>query len=135
MCVREGREGRGLLRSNLLLYSLGRSSSGHPIRCTADPSHTNTPTPDQPTRKLTPDPTTTQVSDFGLSRPICHGETHVSMGSAVGTIAYSAPEIFACSISKKPSDVYSFGIMRESQQSTSAHRVGDLRVGQSTWLA
>lgn len=35
------------------------------------------------------------------------------MGSAMGTIAYTAPETFATNIAKKPSDVYAFGIMRE----------------------
>lgn len=36
-----------------------------------------------------------------------------SLGSALGTIAYSAPETFADNQVKKPSDVYAFGIMRE----------------------
>ncbi len=35
------------------------------------------------------------------------------MGSALGTIAYSAPETFLHNKLKKPSDVYAFGIMRE----------------------
>lgn len=54
-----------------------------------------------------------QVSDFGLSRPLTQGETHVSLGSAMGTIAYTSPESFSTNIAKKPSDVYAFGIMRE----------------------
>lgn len=36
------------------------------------------------------------------------------MGSALGTIAYSAPETFLHNKLQKPSDVYAFGIMRES---------------------
>ena len=55
-----------------------------------------------------------QVSDFGLSRPINLGETHISLGNALGTIAYTAPETFATNMAKKPSDVYAFGVMSES---------------------
>lgn len=36
-----------------------------------------------------------------------------SIGSTLGTIAYSAPETFSTNRLKKPSDVYAFGIMRE----------------------
>ena len=36
-----------------------------------------------------------------------------SLGSALGTIAYTAPETFTNNCVKKPSDVYAFGIMRE----------------------
>ncbi len=43
-----------------------------------------------------------------------------SLGSALGTIAYSAPETFAHNQLKKPSDVYAFGIMREWQAALAA---------------
>ena len=59
-------------------------------------------------------PLNLQVSDFGLSRPINLGETHISLGNALGTIAYTAPETFATNMAKKPSDVYAFGVMSES---------------------
>lgn len=36
-----------------------------------------------------------------------------SMGSTLGTIAYTAPETFTTNCVKKPSDVYAFGIMSE----------------------
>jgi serine/threonine protein kinase len=48
-----------------------------------------------------------------------------SLGSALGTIAYTAPETFTNNCVKKPSDVYAFGIMREhrphAQLPTSHH--------------
>lgn len=52
-----------------------------------------------------------------LTLPCCR-PTHLtapasSLGSALGTIAYSAPETFATNRLRKPSDVYAFGIMRE----------------------
>eukprot|EP00891_Asterochloris_glomerata_P006439 jgi/Astpho2/6439/e_gw1.00094.16.1_t len=52
-----------------------------------------------------------KVSDFGLSRPLLESEDEVAAGNHVGTIMYSAPEIFATSRLTKPGDVYAFGIM------------------------
>lgn len=54
----------------------------------------------------------------GLSRPLLESEDEVAAGNHVGTIMYSAPEIFATSRLTKPGDVYAFGIMRETGRSS-----------------
>ena len=64
-----------------------------------------------------------QVADFGLSRPLELGATHASMGSALGTIGYTAPETFATNCVKKPSDVYAFGILRKRAGGGASHAV------------
>ncbi|KAL0038667.1 hypothetical protein WJX79_002430 [Trebouxia sp. C0005] len=52
-----------------------------------------------------------KVSDFGLSRPLQESEEDVPAGNHVGTIMYTAPEIFRDCRLTKPGDVYAFGIM------------------------
>eukprot|EP00887_Chlorella_sp_A99_P003741 scaffold7.g3741.t1 len=52
-----------------------------------------------------------KVSDFGLSRLMIPHQTHISVGSTMGTTAYTAPEVFISNAAKKTSDVYAFGIM------------------------
>ena len=47
----------------------------------------------------------------GLSRPLQESEQDVPAGNHVGTIMYTAPEIFRDSRLTKPGDVYAFGIM------------------------
>lgn len=47
----------------------------------------------------------------GLSRPLQESEQHVPAGNHVGTIMYTAPEVFRDSCLTKPGDVYAFGIM------------------------
>ena len=56
----------------------------------------------------------THLVPAGLSRPLLESEVEVAAGNHVGTIMYSAPEIFATSRLTKPGDVYAFGIMRET---------------------
>ena len=58
--------------------------------------------------------TVTHLVPAGLSRPLLESEDEVAAGNHVGTIMYSAPEIFATSRLTKPGDVYAFGIMRET---------------------
>ena len=50
----------------------------------------------------------------GLSRPLQESEQHVPAGNHVGTIMYTAPEIFRDSRLTKPGDVYAFGIMSKN---------------------
>ncbi|KAL3138446.1 hypothetical protein ABBQ32_006236 [Trebouxia sp. C0010 RCD-2024] len=52
-----------------------------------------------------------KVADFGLSRPLQESEQDVPAGNHVGTVMYTAPEIFRDSRLTKPGDVYAFGIM------------------------
>lgn len=47
----------------------------------------------------------------GLSRPLQESEQDVPAGNHVGTVMYTAPEIFRDSRLTKPGDVYAFGIM------------------------
>lgn len=47
----------------------------------------------------------------GLSRPLQESEQDVPAGNHVGTIMYTAPEVFRDSRLTKPGDVYAFGIM------------------------
>ena len=47
----------------------------------------------------------------GLSRPLQGNDVDVPAGNHVGTIMYTAPEIFQDSRLTKPGDVYAFGIM------------------------
>ena len=76
-------------------------------------SHTHPP-PRPPARP-------SQVADFGLSQPLELGATHASMGGALGTIAYTAPETLVTNRMKKPSDVYAFGILREPAGCSTVH--------------
>jgi serine/threonine protein kinase len=51
-----------------------------------------------------------KVADFGLSRPVPHGATHITTDPA-GTTGYIDPEYYEhCHLSDK-SDVYSFGVI------------------------
>ncbi|DBA71006.1 TPA: hypothetical protein ACH3X2_011438 [Trebouxia sp. C0005] len=59
-----------------------------------------------------------KVSDFGLSRPLQESEEDVPAGNHVGTIMYTAPEIFRDCRLTKPGDVYAFGIMSKSYART-----------------
>jgi len=49
-----------------------------------------------------------------LSRPLQESEEDVPAGNHVGTIMYTAPEIFRDCRLTKPGDVYAFGIMSKS---------------------
>lgn len=48
----------------------------------------------------------------GLSRELVGGESGQEVGAALGTIAYTAPELFDECMPTKASDVYAFGILR-----------------------
>lgn len=54
----------------------------------------------------------------GLSRPLQESEQGVPAGNHVGTIMYTAPEIFRDSRLTKPGDVYAFGIMSKPSFAT-----------------
>ncbi|WIA29581.1 hypothetical protein OEZ86_012073 [Tetradesmus obliquus] len=51
-----------------------------------------------------------KVADFGLSRMMCEGATHLSTHT-VGTITHQPPELMRSGRLSKPADVYSFGVM------------------------
>ncbi len=53
-----------------------------------------------------------QVCDFGLSRVLAAGKTHVST-QPHGTATHLAPEVWAEGHVSQPADVYAFGITRE----------------------
>ncbi|KAG1681382.1 hypothetical protein FOA52_007430 [Chlamydomonas sp. UWO 241] len=53
---------------------------------------------------------TAKIIDFGLSRAMDPGRSHVS-GSKVGTQFYIAPETAATGLTKPAADVYSFGML------------------------
>lgn len=50
----------------------------------------------------------------GLSRSLEANANQVAVGNQLGTVAYTAPEIFHDSVVTKPSDVYAFGVLSES---------------------
>ncbi|KAK9812523.1 hypothetical protein WJX73_005727 [Symbiochloris irregularis] len=52
-----------------------------------------------------------KVADFGLSRSLEANANQVAVGNQLGTVAYTAPEIFHDSVVTKPSDVYAFGVL------------------------
>lgn len=52
-----------------------------------------------------------KVADFGLSRSLEANSMQVAVGNQLGTVAYTAPEIFRDSMVTKPSDVYAFGVL------------------------
>ena len=52
-----------------------------------------------------------QVSDFGLSRALSQGASHLSTRT-YGTVTHMAPELLSSGHLRQASDVYSFGIMR-----------------------
>lgn len=56
-----------------------------------------------------------KFDDAGLSRPANASDEVGSAGEGLGTISYTAPEIFQDDSAKKTtaSDVYAFGILRE----------------------
>lgn len=56
----------------------------------------------------------------GLSRSLEANCNHVAVGNQLGTVAYTAPEIFRDSFVTKPSDVYAFGILSECLAANSA---------------
>lgn len=47
----------------------------------------------------------------GLSRSLEANANQVAVGNQLGTVAYTAPEIFHDSVVTKPSDVYAFGVL------------------------
>lgn len=47
----------------------------------------------------------------GLSRSLEANSMQVAVGNQLGTVAYTAPEIFRDSMVTKPSDVYAFGVL------------------------
>jgi serine/threonine protein kinase len=51
-----------------------------------------------------------KVSDFGLSRALALGASHLSTRT-YGTVTHMAPELLASGHLRQASDVYSFGIM------------------------
>ncbi|KAF6257949.1 hypothetical protein COO60DRAFT_1626631 [Scenedesmus sp. NREL 46B-D3] len=51
-----------------------------------------------------------KVADFGLSRMMCEGATHLSTHT-VGTITHQPPELMRSGRLSKPADVFSFGVM------------------------
>ncbi|CAL8465122.1 g4657 [Coccomyxa elongata] len=53
---------------------------------------------------------TCKIADFGLSRIVCDGATHVSTNSH-GTIAYVAPEVLQRGVMAMPADVYSYSML------------------------
>ena len=53
---------------------------------------------------------TAKVSDFGLSRVMADGATHLSTHT-VGTITHQAPELIRTGRLSKPADVFSFGVL------------------------
>ncbi|EIE20426.1 kinase-like protein [Coccomyxa subellipsoidea C-169] len=53
---------------------------------------------------------TCKIADFGLSRLVSEGKTHVSTNSH-GTIAYVAPEVLQTGSMARPADVYSFAML------------------------
>lgn len=54
------------------------------------------------------------LASAGLSRPLQESEEDVPAGNHVGTIMYTAPEIFRDCRLTKPGDVYAYGIMSKS---------------------
>ncbi len=54
------------------------------------------------------------LASVGLSRPLQESEEDVPAGNHVGTIMYTAPEIFRDCRLTKPGDVYASGIMSKS---------------------
>ncbi len=52
-----------------------------------------------------------QVADFGLSRALSQGASHLSTRT-YGTVTHMAPELLSSGHLRQASDVYSFGIMR-----------------------
>ncbi|BDA50694.1 probable tyrosine-protein kinase SYK at C-terminar half [Coccomyxa sp. Obi] len=53
---------------------------------------------------------TSKIADFGLSRVVCDGATHVSTNSH-GTVAYVAPEVLQRGVMAMPADVYSYSML------------------------
>jgi serine/threonine protein kinase len=51
-----------------------------------------------------------KVADFGLSRALVRGASHLSTRS-YGTVTHMSPELLACGHLRQANDVYSFGIM------------------------
>ena len=54
------------------------------------------------------------MAGAGLSRSLEANTIQVAVGNQIGTVAYTAPEIFRDSFVTKPSDVYAFGILSTS---------------------
>ena len=59
-----------------------------------------------------PDGVTAKVADFGLSRALAVGQSHLST-RRYGTVTHMPPELLSTGRLAAAADVYSFGIMRE----------------------
>jgi serine/threonine protein kinase len=53
-----------------------------------------------------------QVCDFGLSRSLDLGRTHLRT-AAVGSVSHMAPETLLRGEMRREADVYAFGVLRE----------------------
>lgn len=61
---------------------------------------------------MTPDMTTLA----GMSRQLVGSDVCAETAAALGTVSYSAPEVFDNGAPMQASDAYAFGILRESLQ-------------------
>jgi serine/threonine protein kinase len=61
---------------------------------------------------------TAKVADFGLSRALAMGASHLSTRT-YGTVTHMAPELLSSGHLRQANDVYSFGIMSEQHPRTS----------------